>query len=225
MSIEQKRGCGFRRVHGTYLVGLGLTMVCDRLPIPLDVCPTCNEGLKFNRNPREINADKMFGQHNLVAHNEIGLLTTKPCPEDSCYVCRPPSDAPCYIMGVGERHYSPESFITEAMQMGVSKRIPAIPKNLVVGKSIVFLSHKKAILKGQDDKGKDIFQHGIFYAFIPQRVERLYWSSEDTPELREKLEKQGITAVIVPDGDLDHKPKEKEERSEQDSSLPQEQEA
>jgi hypothetical protein len=147
---EKERGCGARKWHGTYLVGIGLSVACDRLPIPLEVCPTCNEGLKFNRNPRQINAFKMFGDHvftqDVSPTDKMLSLEHIKCLEGYCYVCRPPSDVPSYIMGVGERHYSPESFCKEAMEMGVSKRIPAISRNLVVGKSVVFLSHKKAIL-------------------------------------------------------------------------------
>ncbi len=241
MAQEKLRGCGFRKVGGVYLVGAGLQIACDRLPIPLEVCPTCGEGLKFSRNPRQIDAYKMFGDH----------IFWKPethdyCPEDYCYVCRPPSDVSSYIMGVGERHYTPESFIKEAMEMGVSKRISAIPRNLVVGKSVVFLSHKKAIVhktmkcpKCKSDKvvscpgsinkepladinyicqgcllefeiplSEETYQHGIFYALKPQRIEKIYWTTEDTPELREKCEKQGVAPVfLMPD--KDHKPTKK----------------
>lgn len=255
MAQEKLRGCGSRKHGGTYLCGVGLQVVCDRLPIPLEVCPTCNEGLKFSRNPREINADKMFGVHKIYPIDGSFDLGTS-CPEDYCYVCRPPSDVPSYIMGVGERHYTPESFIKEAMEMGVSKRIPAIPRNLVVGKSVVFLSHKKAIVhktmkcpKCKSDKvvscpgstnkepladinyicqdcllefeiplGEETYQHGIFYAFKPQRIERIYWTTEDTPELREKCEKQGITPVfLMPD--KDHEASKKGKGEDEDSEV------
>jgi len=45
---------------------------------------------------------------------------------------------------------------------------------------------------------------GIFCAFIPKRVEKLIWESQATPEELEKLEKRGITPVLIPDGDADH---------------------
>jgi len=45
---------------------------------------------------------------------------------------------------------------------------------------------------------------GIFCAFIPKRVEKLIWKNQATPEELEKLEKRGITPVIIPDGDSDH---------------------
>lgn len=257
---EQKRGCGARRWHGTYLVGTGLTVKCDRLPIPLEVCPTCGEGLKFSRNPRQIDAFKMFGVHGAVIQGFFEACpeasAPEAIPESWCYVCRPPSDVPSYITGVGERHYSPESFVKEAMEMGVSKRIPAIPRNLVVGKSVVFLSHKKAIvhktlkcpkcksLKIADCPGstnkepfadinyicrdcllefeiplsEETYQHGIFYAFKPQRIERIYWTSEDTPELREKCEKQGVTPVfLMPD--KDHEASKKSKGDDEDSEA------
>lgn len=49
MAIEAKRGCGFRKVGGTYLVSEGEGMPCDRLPIKLDVCPVCSHGFKRSR--------------------------------------------------------------------------------------------------------------------------------------------------------------------------------
>ena len=48
---------------------------------------------------------------------------------------------------------------------------------------------------------------GIFTAFIPQRIEKLYWQSEidAMPEKeRDHLSKRGITPVGIPDGDKDH---------------------
>ena len=258
---EQKRGCGFRKIHGVYLVGSGMSVSCDRLPILLEVCPTCNEGLKFSRNPRQIDAFKMFGVHGAVVQGFFEAcpeaVSPEAIPESYCYVCRPPSDVPSYIMGVGERHYTPESFCKEALEMGVSKRVPNIPKNIVIGKSVVFLSHKKAIVhktlkcpKCKSDKIADCpgstnkepladinyicqdcllefeiplieetYQHGIFYAFKPQRIERIYWKSEDTPELREKLGKQGITPIFFTDGDKDHEASKKGKREDEDNEA------
>lgn len=45
---------------------------------------------------------------------------------------------------------------------------------------------------------------GIFCAFIPKRIEKLIWESKATPEDLDKLEKRGITPIIIPDGDNDH---------------------
>jgi hypothetical protein len=133
-------------------------------------------------------------------------------------------------MLVGEKFYkTPEDFMEEARRLGVSKRIPFVPKDLELGKTVLYLAHNKAVevrepvavqqatavlentqtshprlLEVEKRPGKSL---GIFTAFIPQRVEKLIWESEATPEELERLTKRGITAVVVPDGDEDHKPR------------------
>jgi hypothetical protein len=47
--IEHKRGCGYRKPGGMYLVSLGIGRDCGKLPIPLTVCPCCGAGIKFSR--------------------------------------------------------------------------------------------------------------------------------------------------------------------------------
>lgn len=48
-SHEEARGCGFRKAGGYYLVAEGLSTPCGRLPIPIQRCPCCGEGVKFSR--------------------------------------------------------------------------------------------------------------------------------------------------------------------------------
>ena len=36
--VEGKRGCGYRKVKGVYLVAPALSRPCGRLPTPLTVC-------------------------------------------------------------------------------------------------------------------------------------------------------------------------------------------
>jgi len=43
------------------------------------------------------------------------------------------------MMWVGGKFYSRESFITEAKKMGVSKKIPFVPKDITIGESKVYL--------------------------------------------------------------------------------------
>ena len=56
------------------------------------------------------------------------------------------------IMWAGEEHYTVGSFIREAEQMGVSKRIPAtaIPEGIVPGQSRILIKHRQAILQGEN---------------------------------------------------------------------------
>lgn len=214
MAQEAIRGCGYRRVGGLYLCGEYIPVRCDRLPYPLEICPTCGGGIKVSRGFTKINPLTLFGYH-------------QPCGDRirPCFVCDP-TEAPAFIMGVGEKFYkTPGDFLEEAHQLGISKRIPFIPKDLELGKTIVYLAHPKAcqvkesvalqkmlaIVSGDEsnqpkllDTEKVEYKLGIFSAFIPHRVEKLVWEKDATPEELEKLEKRGITPVIIKDGDVDH---------------------
>jgi len=111
-----------------------------------------------------------------------------------------PSDDLAYIMMVGSRYYTPESFIEEALIQGVSKRIPFIPKKLELGRTVIYIAHPKVEKR-----------LAIIAAFTPQRVEKLIWESEATPRALRDLEKRDIMTVIIPDGDPDHAPKNRNE--------------
>lgn len=207
MAQEAKRGCGYREVGGIYLVADGLWASCDRLPLQVDSCPTCSEGIHFPRAPREINPLKLFGEHKDCTER---LGSTDPLLHSifsvyprSCHVCRPTEDV-AYLLGVGEKYYTPQSFITESQTLGLSKRIPAMPKKLEIGKTWVYLVHRQALVTSDT-----VAQMAIFAAFVPQRVEMPIWESDLTPEKREELEKRGITPVPFKDGDPDHAPRRK----------------
>lgn len=193
MAVEARRGCGYRKVGALYLCGGGIWVSCDRLPYEVEACPVCGEGIHFPRSLKEINPFKLFGVH-------------ETCKDTfACHMCHP-SDGVAYIFGVGEKYYTPQSFITEAQTMGVSKCIATIPKNMKLGETWVYLIHRKAILDGKDEDGKVIYKMAIFAAFVPQRVEMPMWKSKLTKKKRKELEKRGITPVAIPDGDKDHAP-------------------
>ncbi len=221
MAAEAKRGCGYRKVGGLYLVGEYRAVACDRLPFPLTVCPTCGHGIKVGRGFTEIVPATLFGNHeNCQDHNR------------PCRVCDPTTE-PAYIMLVGEKFYpTPEDFINEGIAQGFSKRIAQIPLKFKIGETVIYLAHHRAcvvrepvalqqamsILEQTQDKiqpklleaEKVARATGIFAAFTPQRIEKLYWQSEldkMTDKEREKLQKRGITPVGIPDGDEDHKGK------------------
>ncbi len=142
-----------------------------------------------------------------------------------CHLCDP-QDQPAYIMLVGAGSYpTPQDFVKEALAMGISKRIPFIPKGLELGKTVVYLAHPKAcevkesailqeamaiVEEAQTMKPRLLDAEriekriGIFCAFIPKKVEKLIWESKATPEELERLQKREITPIIVPDGDADH---------------------
>jgi hypothetical protein len=112
-------------------------------------------------------------------------------------------------MGAGEQRYPrPIDFIEEALRLGVSKRIPAVPRDVEVGKTVVFLTHKKAMQIQTKLGEKEKWQTGVIYAFKVTRVEQIVKISE-LENKRKELEKRGITAFGVPDDDPDHCPKQK----------------
>lgn len=225
MAIEAKRGCGFRKINGLYLVGGGLAVPCDRMPYPLDRCRTCGAGVKFTRGHTWLQPD-FFPTH-------------EDCREDGpCPVCGyvganldgvvPADFGPHLLLWIGRSHYSPESYLEESRRLGVSRRIPAIPKGLVLGETWVLLAHLDAVAPKDPtacdhcDVPKDFhatvagnrpcgeFQPpkptpGIFSAFIPRAVELILRESDATPERVEKEKKRGVTVVAVPDDDRDHK--------------------
>ncbi|MDO9333426.1 MAG: hypothetical protein Q7T57_02750 [Dehalococcoidales bacterium] len=191
MAVEAKRGCGYRKVGGLYLCGGGVWTGCDRLPFELKACPACGGGIHFPRAPREIDPGQLFGYHEVC--RDI----------NSCRMCQPQHEI-AYLLGVGEKFYTPQEFLLEAQTMGVSKRIPAIPKSLKVGETWIYLVHRKAIKL--ETASKPIYKMAIFAAFVPQKVEMPIWKADATEEKLAELQKRGITPVIIPDGDPDHQP-------------------
>jgi hypothetical protein len=228
MAQEEKRGCGYRHVGGLYLCGEYIPVACDRLPYPLDVCPVCGAGIKVSRGFTKINPLRLFGLHDFAECNGKSGIFVQNCSDKirPCFVCDP-TDEPAFIMGVGEKYYkTPADFQEEAHRLGVSKRIPFIPKELELGKTVLYLAHPKACqvaesvglqqalaLAGPEDSSnqhrlmdseKVEYKLGIFTAFIPHRVEKLIWEHDATPEELAKLEKRRITPIVIKDGESDH---------------------
>lgn len=201
-SIEPIRGCGYRKVGGLYLVGSGITHICDRLPFNLpSLCPTCGSGIKPHRGFQWINPTTLLSNHKPPCS----------CPP-LCRVCYPTPD-PSGLMWVGNKYYTPSSFTSEAQLLGVSKRISHVPKNLVLNKTVIYLAHRKAgsvtvdvptLLKSKLKQTKPY--PAIFYAFIPTRIEKLLWESEASPDVLSTLKSKNITPVIIPDNKTAHSP-------------------
>lgn len=147
--IEGPRGCGRRKQGGTYLVSDGPGRLCGRIPFPLENCPTCNHGIKLIRS--------------------WTWITIKPILDSlpDCIYSRSTGSAPCWscplhlvsgrvgLLTVGSRFYAmPADFMAEVEKMGLSRRIPAVPKDFVLGSTWVMLAHRQAIarpcLSGRD---------------------------------------------------------------------------
>lgn len=189
MAVETKRGCGYRKIGGTYICGTGLSIICERLPLRIPVCPVCGETIRFLRSIRRINPKKLFGE---CQENHI-------CHQYDCKICDPPEKG--WVMWVG-REYTPESFTQEAEEMGVSKRIPFIPEDLKIG-DWVYLAHNNVF-----KVDKKHYEAGIFYAFKVTKIEKIITTSQSkNKKLMDSLKEKNIVPVIVPDDDPDHMPK------------------
>jgi hypothetical protein len=191
MATEAKRGCGYRKVHGTYLVSGALEKGCDRLPFELVVCPCCGEGIKQARGFKWIDPIKLFGTH-------LGCSDGPGCP-----MCSPSNvftkrvqdeivNVKAGLIWVGEKFYTTGEFLTEASMLGVSRRIAGLPNDFVIGETYVFLAHAKscchwdreAVDETSGQKGALVYTPGIFCAFRPTRVEYIVKQSEYETYLR-----------------------------------------
>ena len=176
---EHARGCGFRKQGGKYMISDGVAVACFKLPIPLTYCPCCGAGIKFTRGFQWIGKE---------------IPEAAKCTKAGCKGCVPfdGSVDKFGLMWVGERYYSPSSFIQEAASRGVSKRITAIPKGFELGSTWILLAHKKAVFN-EEKKEMDA---GIFYCFRPTAMEYVVKGTETEEEL-EAIEKQGFDLIEV----------------------------
>lgn len=214
MAVEKIRGCGYRKVGGVYLCGSGIALPCDMLPLELTACSTCGFEVPFTRGFMWIS--KKYVEY----HNNLMWAPHRCKCASSCPICYPAfNDLERYgLMWCGQRYYTSSSFIAEAKEVGVSKKIGQIPKDLVLGKTWVLLAHKKVPFQkpfeslGDKEasevfglRSEPVYKPAIFYAFVPTRIEKLVWKSQLEKE-REKPENEGLTLIPIPDGDADHKP-------------------
>lgn len=198
---HQLRGCGHRKVGKLYLVGEGIGIPCDKLPFEIKPCECCGFIPKFFRGFSWLHKNYL-GEHD-------------PCDcIPICPVCHPDTipeeklnENKFMLMWVGKKFYTTIEFIKEAQEIGVCKAIPSIPKGLILGKTWVLLAHpeckfyESGFFENKDGLAKGVPKTGagIFYAFVPQRVEMLVPKSEATEDHITELEDQGITPILVPD--------------------------
>lgn len=211
MAVEAARGCGYRKVGGLYLCSGGYGMECDRLPYELTICPICGSGVKFSRGFTWLDWKKYVGDHDMEETEHLMSARVVCQCNVICPVCYPEVNQPYGLLWVGEQFYTPESFVQESINMGVSRRIAAIPKNLKLGETWILFAHIRACgerpEEQEDGTTKTVGIPGIFHAFRPQTLELLIWESEFNEEKARELIKKGITPIAIPDGDVDHDPR------------------
>jgi hypothetical protein len=181
---DSRRGCGWRKAGGYYLVGSGGGQPCGRLPLPLHVCPTCQSGIKPSRGWTWIDSAPWLYSRTCKAS------------ERQCQFC-PASQTDMGRVGllwVGGQYYdSPGVFMREAAEQGISRRLAQIPRELKIGETWVWLAHQKAM---QDPADPKKWIPAVFHMFRPSAIEYVTKGSE-TPEEIDKMEKRGITPVRV----------------------------
>jgi len=124
------------------------------------------------------------------------------------------------LLWVGAEFYnSPGVFMAEAITMGVSRRLKAVPRGFRAGKTWVFLAHPKAC-QGIDPDSEEIDLPGVFSIIRPDHWEKIVTESQaQDPKFMKALEDAQIYAVVVPDSDKDHQGSvhDKEEREHDDT--------
>lgn len=206
MAVEARRGCGYRKQGGLYMVSGGQGVPCDRLPIPLDVCPVCSHGFKQARGWSWVDLAGLVG-----GPHESCRDPWNPCP-----LCHDPkSVGKAGMLWIGEKFYkTPGEFMQEGQSLGFSRRIKALPRGFKIGETYVLLAHPKTVRKMepaelQTGEGEpvliEVFKPGIFTLWRPSAIEKILPESKRGSEEVQELEKQGIRPVFVPDNDPDHK--------------------
>lgn len=212
-TIEAKRGCGWRKPGangvGVYLMGGELSAPCGRLPVPLLRCPTCDCGIKPSRSWTWIEPAGLF---RVAREQPCGgpapiAPTVDPSPlgrvdrfrqrmsdwdalRKVCALC-PIGDAMPLgrhgLLWIGEAFYkSPHDFVREAAALGLSRKLPALPRGFELGKTWVYLAHRAAVQKVVD--GAAVVQPGVFSAFKPHRID-LVVDTDDPAQLPERARK------------------------------------
>lgn len=190
VSHEKKRGCGYRKKGGKYLVSSSIAALpCGLLPIELSVCPCCGEGIKQSRGWTWVDIAKLISKADHVCES---YSKCKACPLADSKIQR------AGLIWIGEQFYpTTKSWISEMQEMGISRRISAVPKEFKVGVTWIALAHPRAIFKVNEQWVK-----GIFYLWKPEKMEYVIGGTESENELLQ-LKEQGFDLVqVVPVDDL-----------------------
>ena len=210
-SKEGRRGCGFRKPGGMYLVCKDDGKPCGKLPVETTICPTCGAGIRPARGWTWVDGD--------------ALVTSRKCPHEKKHCRGCPLSKKIGRVGllwIGRAFYkTPLDWLNESIRMGVSRRINKVPRGFVVGETWVLVAHREAVPKPcpmcngsgkttnktalglesigpceRCDKTGTIHTPGIFHVFKPTAIEYVITGHETADEL-EAIVKRGLTPVKV----------------------------
>lgn len=202
--FERQRRCGYRKPGGLYLICDQPGHTCGKLPLALVRCPVCGAGIKPTRGFAWIEPGPLF--------------YGRACNEPACGVCgvcalRDPERIigdRAGLVWIGEKFYDPDEWMAESVERGVSRRIPAVPKDFVIGEHWVFAGHRRGITMICTCKSDPCpvckgvgwrMGPALIHAFRPDRIEYVVTGHETDAEL-ERLVKRGVTPVrVIPVGD------------------------
>jgi len=185
---DRKRGCGWRKEGGLYLMGGGEFAPCGKLPVPLDVCPCCGAGVKPARGWTWVNADALTKDApcSMAGTLEHGYQH-KICPLDGRI-------GRAGLLWIGEAYYkTPEDWLRESRDQGISRRIKAVPRGFEVGETWVLLAHRKAVPAPAPDQEPG---PGIFQAFQPTEIQYVVTGKETDKELEDMWDR-GVTPIRI----------------------------
>lgn len=203
--IEPKRLCGYRTVGSLYLIANPNFTTCHRLPLPLNSpCSTCGEMPRFNRSISYISPLKLFQPCSFCLNQPVSITVCS----DECPACNPPLVG--FLSWVGAFYYSPLSFLREANTLGISKKIPFVPKHFNPNTPWYF-AHPNVMLHPNPNASPKATRQGVFLCGYFQRFEKLIWEKDATEDTVLDLQKKGINAVIVPNDNPHHAPRKQKE--------------
>jgi hypothetical protein len=204
--VDRRRGCGWRKEGGLYLVSDQAVGSCGKLPIQLGTCPCCGNGIRPSRAWQWVDGDALAAPYTCPKEKEGGC---KVCPlSNHNHIGR------AGLIWVGGVFYKkPEDFNRESIEQGISRRISAIPRGFVVGKTWVMVAHREAIAeKCKECKGNGgtfgnpkcepcdstgiVRNAGIFGVYLPKAIEYVVKGDETVEELQ-SMRNRGITPVKV----------------------------
>jgi hypothetical protein len=187
---EKARHCGYRSPAksgiGIYLMGSNLINPCERLPFPVHSCPTCGAGIKFARGWTWIIPKALFAANTRPVCSGLndGSHNHELCPMCS------PGEKPAGLVWIGDRYYNPTNFLAEAKEMGVSKKINALPHGFILGETLIYLGHPKAIVNYDITERKLNQFPGVFSVFKPDRIDLIIKDANKVPNKAAALQRR-----------------------------------